>query len=93
MRYDEAWSRHLAWASATAQQLEGRIGSEVEWEAEFDAVEDDLRFALASAPSGRDQTDDAAYVLALACGHLTYAAALPRGSTGVLRSSRGSGAR
>ncbi len=74
---DEAWSRHLAWASATAEQLERRIGSEVEWEAEFDAVEDDLRFALASAPSGSDQTDDAAYVLALACGHLTYARHFP----------------
>ena len=74
---DEAWSRHLAWASATAQELERRIGTEVEWEAEFDAVVDDLRFALASAPPGTEQPDDAAYVLALACGHLTYARHFP----------------
>ena len=65
----EARARHLAWTSTVAQELERRIGGDSEWEAEFDAVVDDLRAALAGVSPGPDQSDDA-YTLALACGHL-----------------------
>ena len=72
----DARARHLAWTSTVAQELERRIGGESEWEAEFDAVVDDLRAALAGVSPGPDQSDDA-YALALACGHLMYARHFP----------------
>jgi predicted ATPase/DNA-binding CsgD family transcriptional regulator len=69
---DEIRSRHVSWAAATARDLAAHIGEAGTWEAEFDAVVDDLRVALdADAPAPDGQA--AAYPLAYAVGRLMYA--------------------
>ena len=64
--------RHLAWAAATAQDLEHGLDDEGTWFARFDLVADDLRVALAGTSPG-PEADRASFDLALALGHLTYA--------------------
>jgi predicted ATPase/DNA-binding CsgD family transcriptional regulator len=59
-------ARHLEWATATAAELEQRMEADDEVPADFDAVVDDLRAALAAAP------DIEGYRLASALAHLCY---------------------
>ncbi|MGI8335888.1 ATP-binding protein [Actinomadura scrupuli] len=60
--------RYLRWAQVTAAELEGAVAGR--WRAEFDAVVDDLRAALANAAPGRSAVS---HRLARSLGHLTYA--------------------
>jgi predicted ATPase len=60
--------RHLRWAAETAAALEGRLSGS--WRDAFDAVVDDLRAALAGAPTGPNAT---AHALARSLGRLSYA--------------------
>ncbi|MFL6075996.1 MAG: ATP-binding protein [Mycobacteriales bacterium] len=62
---------HLRWAVATAADLEGRLERTPPGEfdrAAFDEIADDLRAALAAAPTGAD-----AHQLARSLGHLAFA--------------------
>ncbi|MFB9527445.1 ATP-binding protein [Nonomuraea roseola] len=69
--------RHLRWAADTASAMEERLsaarrtGAETvsDWRREFDAVADDLRAALAAAPTG---PGGPAHRLARSLGHLAY---------------------
>ena len=64
--------RHLAWAAATARDLERSLDRPDGWQDHFDAVIDDLRAAAASttAPAADAATP---FELALWLGHLCYA--------------------
>ncbi len=64
----EVQQRHLRWAAAAAVELESRLAGE--WRADFDAVADDLRGALAAAPPGPAAVP---HRLARSLGHLAYA--------------------
>jgi predicted ATPase/DNA-binding CsgD family transcriptional regulator len=68
----DARNRHLGWATVIAEELERRIAAGRPWRGEFEAVADDLRAALASAPPGPGP-DAAAHRLGRALGHLSYA--------------------
>jgi predicted ATPase/DNA-binding CsgD family transcriptional regulator len=62
--------RHLVWAASTAKRIEASLGAGEDWQAEFDAVADDLRAAIhATPPSG----DEVGFALAMTLGHLSYA--------------------
>ncbi|MEQ7123743.1 LuxR C-terminal-related transcriptional regulator [Actinopolymorpha sp. B11F2] len=65
---DAARRRHLEWAAGTAAALEPRISAA--WEADFDAVADDLRAALAGTEPVPDVT---AHNLGRSLAHLTFA--------------------
>ena len=66
----EVRGRHLMWAATTAAAIEGSLDDDG-WQDRFDAVSDDLRAALRSAPVRcGDGTD---FALALSLGHLSYA--------------------
>jgi predicted ATPase len=66
----EVRGRHLVWAATTAAAIEGSLDDDG-WQDRFDAVSDDLRAALRSAPVRcGDGTD---FALALSLGHLSYA--------------------
>jgi hypothetical protein len=66
--HTEVAQQHLRWAAAAAADLESRLDGP--WRADFDAVADDLRAALATAPPGPDPMS---HGLARALGHLTFA--------------------
>ncbi len=63
--------RHLSWAAVTARDIEQSLDEDLEWQARFDSVSDDLRAALQGAARGAG--DGADFGLALALGHITYA--------------------
>ena len=63
--------RHLSWAAVTARDIEQSLDEDLEWQARFDSVSDDLRAALQGAPRGAG--DGADFGLALALGHISYA--------------------
>jgi predicted ATPase/DNA-binding CsgD family transcriptional regulator len=63
--------RFLEWAARSAVALAGRLDRTGDpWAAEFDAIADDLRSALATAPAGPDEVT---HGLARSLGELTYA--------------------
>jgi predicted ATPase len=61
-----AQAQHLAWATATAAELERRMEADDALPADFDAVVDDLRAGLAAAPNVEGHR------LASALAHLCY---------------------
>jgi predicted ATPase/DNA-binding CsgD family transcriptional regulator len=67
---DEVRRRYHLWATTMARELEESLGGE-DWFERFDVVAGDLRSALHMAPDGTDRR--AAFELALALAHLTYA--------------------
>jgi predicted ATPase/DNA-binding CsgD family transcriptional regulator len=67
---DEIRLRHHRWATTVAGELEASLDVEG-WQERFDAVVGDLRAALSVAPTTSGEA--AAFDLALALAHLTYA--------------------
>ena len=61
-------ARHVAWAVQTAVALESRLDDDPGWRADFDAVGDDLRAAIANS-AGRP----GAHELAMSTAHLVFA--------------------
>jgi predicted ATPase len=69
---DEAFARHRAWCTRTAETIEQRMDGGDAWTDAFDDVVDDLRVSLATAPAGPGP-DAVAYRLARSTAHLLYA--------------------